>query len=265
MRRAKKFSEGGRAKARMDRRMADIEKDYRIALAKGKPDKVARAKRDQRIADAKDDYAKRTGGDRTETKAAEKAAERNLSAARRSMDKRTLPVSLTSEGSKSLAVKVDMPKVKTPKVSVSKTEAPKKQSFGSAFAAARRAGKSTFTWNGKSYTTAMKGESRKTPIPASTATPKAATKDKPSYAANFGAPRAEVKSADKPKSVGRRMAERSAQRQQGQIDELINTFSAPFRSARARGAADDKARGYAKGGRVDGCAVRGKTRATRKK
>ena len=45
---------------------------------------------------------------------------------------------------------------------------PKKQSFGQAFAAARRAGDSTFMFNGKKYTTEMKGEAKK---PA--ATPKA--------------------------------------------------------------------------------------------
>lgn len=33
--------------------------------------------------------------------------------------------------------------------------------FGSAFAAARKAGKSTFEWNGKKYTTEMKGEKKK--------------------------------------------------------------------------------------------------------
>lgn len=36
--------------------------------------------------------------------------------------------------------------------------APKKQSFGSAFAAARKRGDKTFTWNGGSYGTKLKGE-----------------------------------------------------------------------------------------------------------
>ncbi len=53
--------------------------------------------------------------------------------------------------------------------SVPKVSAPtKKQSFSEAFAAARRAGKKTFTWNGGSYGTKMKGEDDK-PAPASTA------------------------------------------------------------------------------------------------
>ena len=33
-------------------------------------------------------------------------------------------------------------------------------SFSQAFSEARKAGKKTFTWNGKLYTTAMKGESQ---------------------------------------------------------------------------------------------------------
>ena len=46
--------------------------------------------------------------------------------------------------------------------SVSKVEAPaKKQSFGAAFAAARKRGDKTFTWNGGSYGTQMKGEGTK--------------------------------------------------------------------------------------------------------
>ena len=46
--------------------------------------------------------------------------------------------------------------------SVSKIEAPaKKQSFSAAFAAARKRGDKTFTWNGGSYGTKMKGEGDK--------------------------------------------------------------------------------------------------------
>ena len=80
----KKFSAGG-AQGRYDRRMADIDKDYAKA-SKGKTGRaaeIAAAKRDQRIADAKDDLAKRTGADRTQTRAAEKSAERNLTMTRK--------------------------------------------------------------------------------------------------------------------------------------------------------------------------------------
>ena len=80
----KKFSAGG-AQGRYDRRMADIEKDYKKAMARktGKAAEVAEAKRQQRIADAKDDLAKRTGADRTATRAAERAAESNLTKTRK--------------------------------------------------------------------------------------------------------------------------------------------------------------------------------------
>ena len=81
-RKMKKFSAGG-AQGRYERRMADIEKDRKIALAKGKNADVAEAKAAQRIADAKDDLAKRTGADRTATRAAEKAAESNLTKTRK--------------------------------------------------------------------------------------------------------------------------------------------------------------------------------------
>lgn len=77
------FKDGGRAELMRDRRMKDIEKDYKIALAKGKNEDLAKAKYEQRKADAADDYAKRTKADRTETRAAEKAAERTLTKVRK--------------------------------------------------------------------------------------------------------------------------------------------------------------------------------------
>jgi hypothetical protein len=51
--------------------------------------------------------------------------------------------------------------------SVPKVEAPaKKESFSAAFAAARKRGDKTFTWNGGSYGTQMKGENAKANKPA---------------------------------------------------------------------------------------------------
>ena len=100
----KKFSAGG-AQGRYDRRMADIEKDYKKAMTRktGKDAEVAEAKRQQRIADAKDDLAKRTGADRTATRAAERAAESNLTKTR----KYGAPKAVTTEAS------VSEPKVAT--------------------------------------------------------------------------------------------------------------------------------------------------------
>lgn len=54
------------------------------------------------------------------------------------------------------------------------------------------------------------------------------------------------------KSLGRYMAETSARRQQAQINELFGLKKG------------GKVKKYAKGGKIDGCAVRGKTRAARK-
>jgi hypothetical protein len=97
------FKDGGRAELLRDRRMKDIEKDYKIALAKGKNEGVAKAKYEQRKADAADDYAKRTKGDRTATRAAEKASEAALKEARStkgmSMLARGEPKAVTTEAS----------------------------------------------------------------------------------------------------------------------------------------------------------------------
>ena len=78
----RKFSAGG-AQGKYDRRMADIEKDRKIALAKGKNADVVEAKAAQRKADAEDDRAKRMGLDRTATRAAERLAESNLTKTRK--------------------------------------------------------------------------------------------------------------------------------------------------------------------------------------
>ena len=80
----KKFSRGG-AQGMYDRRMADIEKDFKKGSAgkSGKALEVLEAKREQRKADAEDDRAKRMGTDRTATRAAERLAEVNLTKTRR--------------------------------------------------------------------------------------------------------------------------------------------------------------------------------------
>lgn len=87
-RKALKFAKGGssdRSQARYDRKIADIESDYQKAMRNksGRAAEVAKAKYEQRMADARDDLAKWTGADRSKTRAAEAAAERNLSTTRR--------------------------------------------------------------------------------------------------------------------------------------------------------------------------------------
>lgn len=277
MRKMRKFSQGGRAEARRDRRMADIEKDYQRAIAKGKSEKEAKAKRDQRVADARDDYAKRTGADRTETRAAEKAAEERLSRARRSPDKDMKPVSVLSGGDKSVAAKADMPKVDTPKVGDDKPKAASydSMSFGAAFRQAMKdKGRGeTFTWKGKSYKleTADATPARKSPRAAPAPAP---ANKSPRYSANFGAP-------DVNAGARRAVSARSGLPAPVEIKAPLRGFPAiaerrrkkeeerrPEPSAAARAAADIRRLSgakFAKGGKVDGIAVRGKTKLKRKK
>jgi hypothetical protein len=153
----KKFSAGG-AQGRYDRRMADIDKDF-TKDSKGKSGRaleVLEAKRAQRTADAKDDLAKRTGADRTATRAAERAAESNLTKTR----KYGAPQSVTKDTAGPTGKVTDtLGALTAPKSEL----ANKPQSFAAAFKEARSrlgAGK-TFTFNGKSYTTNIAGEGRK--------------------------------------------------------------------------------------------------------
>lgn len=160
-RKMKKFSAGG-AQGRYDRRMADIEKDYAKAMTRktGKAAEVAEAKRQQRIADAKDDLAKRTGADRTATRAAEAAAESNLTKTR----KYGAPQTVTKDTAGPTGKVTDtLGAVSAPKSGI----ASKPQSFGAAFKEARArlgAGK-TFTYNGKSFTTNIAGEGKSKSTP----------------------------------------------------------------------------------------------------
>jgi hypothetical protein len=159
MRKMKKFSAGGNAKydAKYKRKIEDIKSDYDKAMKgkTGRAAEVAKAKYEQRMADAKDDLAKWTKADRTETRAAEKSAERNLTMTRKF-------------GAMKSAVKADdVAKVPEAKAATeTKPAAPEKKaepkSFGEAFRAARAsmgAGK-TFTWQGKSYSTNRAGEGK---------------------------------------------------------------------------------------------------------
>jgi hypothetical protein len=261
MRKRLKFSEGGRAERMRDRRIADIEKDYQRALAKGKPDKVARAKREQRLADAYDDYAKRTGADRTQTRAAEKAAEARLKAARRSLDKYSRPVSILQDGDKPIETpRIDLPKVEIPKVGEDK---PARQSFSQAFAAARKSDAKTFMWNGGRYTTELEGEKKS--VAPSTAKKPAAT---PTKTSGGRGPIGVM--VDDMLLMGRQVGvtPKSSSATNRELPPWVNR-EPPIvkfvRNIRERGRAADPAINKAKGGKIDGIAVRGKTRAKRKK
>jgi hypothetical protein len=172
----RKFSAGG-AQGRYDRRMADIEKDYKIALAKGKNEGVAKAKYEQRKADAEDDRAKRTGADRTATRAAEKASEAALKEARRTKGMSITKRDMTNDfkkyfADKPMTAKAAKPAAETPKAKPQTT----RQEFNAAFSAARAKAikegrdpnKETFMFGGKKKVALMAGEGRK--APASTTT-----------------------------------------------------------------------------------------------
>lgn len=103
-------ADGGEAKSRYDRKMKDIEKDYRIALAKGKNEGVAKAKMEQRVADAKDDLAKWTKSDRSATSAAEKAAEAALTEARKTKGQSIMQRDAAKSFGRELEAKAEMPK-----------------------------------------------------------------------------------------------------------------------------------------------------------
>jgi hypothetical protein len=264
MRKVKKFAKGGgtgRADAMRDRRMADIESDYKKAIARGVSEKEARAKRAQREADARDDYAKRTGADRTQTRAAERAAETRLSAARRSPDKDMKPVSVASEGPSRKPLVDTSVKADTP--------SPGRQSFSQAFAAARKAGEKTFTWNGKPYTTEMRGGKKPT---AAAAAPKPALKVAPKPYEGPSVRRAAPKPTSTSTPAPTPAPTPGSPTRDAKLDrrEAVGRFlSTPIR-ALAKNKYSDKAKGgkvkgYAKGGKIDGAAIRGKTRAKRNK
>lgn len=103
-------ADGGEAKLRYDRKMKDIEKDYKIALAKGKNEGVAKAKMEQRVADAKDDLAKWTKSDRSATSAAEKAAEAALTEARKTKGQSIMKRDAEKSFGRELEAKAEMPK-----------------------------------------------------------------------------------------------------------------------------------------------------------
>jgi len=155
--------------------------------------------------------------------------------------------------------------------------APKKApSFGEAFKAARASGDKNFTWGGKSYSTKMAGEGPKRSTPASTSTKKAETPTTNT--------RAQVEMR---RTAARSQAAIREQRAENQADFRKRTqakqgtkSNGPVNAGRSEGflsrfgrsdtgksftERQQKKYGYAKGGSVDGCAIRGKTRAPMKK
>jgi hypothetical protein len=271
------FKDGGRAELLRDRRMKDIEKDYKIALAKGKNEGVAKAKYEQRMADAADDYAKRTKADRTATRAAEKASESALKEARRTKGMSITKRDMAADFKKYFADKPMTAKAAEPAKAAETPAAAKPSSFNAAFKAARKdlgAGK-TFTYNGKSYTTNMAGEGRKSstsggtgrvgtapppppPPPAAAAAPAAA---KPQAFSTFDKTAfSKLKAAANPKDPRQVAYEKAINDRDRKLGETLSAFS-PFSNKKDRAAAyEDKLRAagkLAKGGKVEKYAAGG--------
>jgi hypothetical protein len=143
-------------------------------------------------------------------------------------------------------------------------EAPKKQTFGQAFAAARKAGDKTFMFGGKKYTTEMKGETKK---PA--ATPKAEpakvepAKAEPAKTESSGARQGTFKRGlreflgidkEEPvKGVNVPSGATAVERMRKMKEEKYNKKSGGSVSYKAGGSVSASKR-------ADGCAQRGKTR-----
>ena len=115
-------------------------------------------------------------------------------------------------------------------------DTPKRMSFNEAFAAARRRGDKTFSWNGGSYGTKLKGED--TPAPAKRAAePAPAKRAAAPTPARAPAPRATedkmitvtARRPDKPQSVGR-----AINRAVGVIDDQMKTQARNMAALRAK-------------------------------
>lgn len=164
MRKMKRFADGGsdKYKAKYDRKVADIESDYEKAKARktGRAAEVAKAKYEQRMADAKDDLAKWTKSDRTETRAAEKAAERELTMTRRFGGRK---IAALEGADKPLGQARPSDAELTKLTSDASQRFKDSGSFKAAFAAARKDPNKpkTFTWRGASYTTELASEKPK--------------------------------------------------------------------------------------------------------
>jgi hypothetical protein len=252
----KKFADGGKAQGRYDRKTADIKSDYEKALKAGRNADVAKAKMEQRMADAKDDMAKWTKSDRTETKAAEKAAEGALSIARR-----TKGANIANRDRPSTMA--DRPEYKPPSVDVPKV-APKLEAERKKAPVRRPVRSSATTPRGR--VTVSEGSSSPAPVSAP-----ANRQQANAYRNAFQSGRATAA-----QETARLRATAGNAPRRATTDEVIATDIAgrtrnltpeqrrKLDEAVARSGERSSFR-FAKGGSVDGCAVRGKTRAMRKK
>jgi hypothetical protein len=239
----KKFAAGGDAAqtARYARKTADIESDYQKALKAGRSSGIAKAKYEQRMADAADDLAKWTRSDRTQTRAAESAAEKALSEARR------------TKGVSAL-------RSQTPAVFKSMMdEAPIGVTSG--MEVGRVASPST---------------TRATPRPRATppAPRREAPAPKPTSGVTFTAGNGLEQEQARLRLADALQRQRAALAKRGSAMGSLQQADPDFKYISPLGEGDMRAKGgaikkkpmmkFAKGGSIDGCAIRGKTRVGRK-
>jgi hypothetical protein len=277
MRKMRKFAKGGsadRAQSRYDRMTKDIESDYEKAKGRksGRALEVAKAKYEQRMADARDDRAKARGEDRTATRAAEKAAERNLSTTRRYGASKTAAAVGASEP---IAKPMSTSQISEAVASKPAATSTSGGSFSEAFRAARKGGDKTFTWRGKSYSTRMAGEgasrpgtTRRAAAPRARAPEMKDTREivvegrrKPSNLEDIRRKGAALRASFTGPPSGPRKTDREMR-----LEKIKTAAEAPGanRLARDRYKYALQSGMYAKGGKIDGAAVRGMTRAKRK-
>jgi hypothetical protein len=185
------------------------------------------------------------------------------------------------------SIKTPTPDMKADDTLKAATAPKKAPSFGEAFKAARASGDKSFTWAGKSYTTKMAGEGAKRSTPTRSGTGSAAKTEAPKAKSDVsGATRSFVaKTPLAPKAEAAKPQQQKPKRDNtaaGRRERMGKFLSAlnPYNQKDAKGPSGkpilltgDAARkankgtigGYAKGGKVDGIAIRGKTRAPLKK
>ena len=142
-------------------------------------------------------------------------------------------------------------------------EAPKKQTFKEAFAAAKKG--DTFTWEGKKYVKEFAGE-KKAAAPAApkVEAPKAASAKSEPSAARVGRASQATVSTSRPKATEEGIAAANERRAKMREEMSDTPIARMFKAIRARG---ESTQNYAKGGKVsaaskraDGIAQKGKTR-----
>ena len=160
------------------------------------------------------------------------------------------------------------PEVKKPEVKkteVKKTEVKKPKvkkatpSFGKSFADARRSGKKTFMWNGKSYTTKRADDKAKTPIKSQDAKPNPSNAPRPDFTAKSIEKKGETKKTNIEKPVNKKST-------LDKVKDVIGIGRPATKKEKMGRSLQRKAQasmGFKKGGSIDGCAKRGFTRAKR--